>query len=182
MPWRKSTLSLTARLTLWYTLSSVAVVLTATLYLYFSWINALATRDAGFLYVRVDAARALLDQKDDNRALKNRIEKEWPAISSEVFHVRILDDKGRIVAQTPNTSRLFRQLRMPPPLAYEMDDTHASQIIRLEGQVFRAISALISMEGRNYVMQVVLDRTNETIVLQEYRYRLFVVLAICLVA
>jgi len=166
------TLSLTARLTIGYTLSSVCLVLIATLSLYWSMVQAFEYRDEKFFTSTVDALRSLLARQDKGLALRYRVENEWPARTSEVFFVRLLDDRGGVIAESPEGAQIFG--RTSPSRS-----VGKPEILHLEGQVYRVLNSSFEHEGRQFSVQMALDRSAENSLVYEYRNRLLVVLAIC---
>lgn len=177
----KKTLSLTTRLTIWYTLSSVGVVLTATVYLYWSFVHALDYRDKKFFSSKLEAIRSLLNRNDNGQALRFRIEKEWPARTSEIFYVRLFDPEGKMIAHAPEGTHIFDKLEARIDHSAEPFAKEVRELVRFEDQIFRALTSPLDYENKQYVVQIALDRSEEGALLNEYRQRLLIVLAVCFV-
>jgi len=178
---RKKTLSLTARLTIAYTLSSVSLILIATLYLYWSLVHALNYRDEKFFTSKAEAVRSLLSRPDNRRDLHFRIETEWPALTSEMFFVRLMDAKGGIIAESPGGSGIFERTPIPVTLGRPVNPGNSdARILSHGGEVFRAFTSFLELDGKHYTVQIALNRTEESALIDEYRNRLMMVLVVCL--
>ncbi|MBI4404559.1 MAG: heavy metal sensor histidine kinase [Deltaproteobacteria bacterium] len=177
----KKNLSLTARLTIAYTLSSVSVVLVATLYLYWSLVHALDYRNQNFFSSKIEAIRSLLARDDGGRALHFRIEKEWPAQAAEIFHIRLFDKNGRVLTESPGETHIFENLFSTDQIYPGKAKADNSKLVEIDGQVFRTIIFSWEQGKNHYTAQIALDRSEESLFLKECRHRLFIVLSVCLV-
>jgi len=178
----KKKLSLTARLTIGFTLSSVTLVLISTLYLYWSLVTALKYRDENFFSSRIEAIRSLLARDDGGKALRFRIEKEWPARTSEVFYIRLLDESDRVLAESPGENQILRMLPSPETVRLRSGKTISPrELIHLGSQAYRSFISTLDHGGANYFVQIALDRTQEDDLLTGYRNRIIAVLIACFV-
>src|SRR5882724_7759361 len=91
--------SLAARLTAWYTGTAFVLILAAVGFLYWALVTTLEREDDEFL---ADKARVLLairrEKPDDDRELKQEVERESSARPSGQVYLRIVDADGRTIA------------------------------------------------------------------------------------
>src|SRR5262249_38104737 len=96
-PW-----SLAARLTAWYAGSAFLLILAATGFLYWALVTNLDREDDEYLADKVHILRVFLREKPHDIApLKQEAEWEWAASQHAQFLVRILDEGGRPIVETP---------------------------------------------------------------------------------
>src|SRR5260370_12264234 len=96
-PW-----SLAARLTAWYAGSAFLLILAATGFLYWALDANLDREDDQFLADKVHLLRVLLrDRPDDFAALRHEVQGDWAVRQSAQIYVRIMDQDGRLILETP---------------------------------------------------------------------------------
>ncbi len=179
-PW-----SLAARLTTWSVCSSFAVLLLATACLYWALANTLERADARFLADEADALRTLLHDSPANAAaLRWEVEDEWTAGPQLAVLVRILDEKGRVLSETPSMSDELPASAFPPAGADDGRSPQDFDVRSKSGATFRAlaVNATAGPERASRVIQIALDQTRNQDLLAEYRARLWLVLAVALPA
>jgi two-component system, OmpR family, heavy metal sensor histidine kinase CusS len=177
------TWSLAARLTAWYTASAFALVLAATGYLYWTSVTNLDREDDQLLGDRVRALRTvMLSRPGDTAAIRQEVEEEWEAHERTRVHMRIVDDAGKVIVETPGMSQLL------PPSCFGIPVSEpgtGADIDPAQGRLFRVLSVRASNDpaGRpSYIIQVAMDRSLELELEANYRWNLFLVLASALVA
>src|SRR5215468_1070759 len=96
-PW-----SLAGRLTAWYAGTAFLLILAATGFLYWALVTNLDREDDAFLADKVHILRLFMrDRPHDATPLKQEAEWEWAASQHAQFYVRILDENGQPVVETP---------------------------------------------------------------------------------
>src|SRR5947209_15192965 len=96
-PW-----SLAARLTAWYAGSAFLLILAATGFLYWALVTNLDREDDQYLADKVHILRTFLREKPhDATPLRQEAEWEWAASQHAQFSMRILDERGRSIVETP---------------------------------------------------------------------------------
>ena len=104
------TTSLTGRLTLWFTASTFLLVLIATGGLYFSIAHSLDSEDSLALFDKIQAVAQLLRTERASSAIRERVEQEWVGRKSERLYVKVLDQDGHAVTETPGFEENSREL------------------------------------------------------------------------
>src|SRR5690349_9504832 len=109
-PW-----SLAARLTAWYAGTAFGLVLVAVGYLYWGLVASLNRQDDATLAGKVLILRTLLRERPaDVAALRQEVEEgAWTAQHGPVW-VRILDEQGRVVLETPGMQDALAPQAFPP--------------------------------------------------------------------
>lgn len=98
--------SLAARLTLWFSLSTFALVLGATGYLYWALARNMDREDDWALADQIRILRVLLrEQPEHSAGIKQGVELESRVREQSRMYVRILDEQRRLVAESPGMAR-----------------------------------------------------------------------------
>lgn len=176
---RWNPISLTGRLTFWYSLSTIGIVFASTLFLYWSYARNLDFRDRQLLADKMEAIRSLVASGSEHfDALKYRVEKEWPSRTSETFFARVVDEGDSVIAQTPGSEAYFNKAERF--IASSKVQSHSPmQLVNLDSQVYRSVSATVEPligPPHTYGVQIALDRSREFSALRAYEYRLVGVL------
>jgi two-component system, OmpR family, heavy metal sensor histidine kinase CusS len=178
-PW-----SLAARLTAWYASSAFALVLVATGFLYWALVTNLDHEDDEMMAGQISVLRGLLrDGPKDIAALQQKIEWQYAATQYERLYIRILDQTGRVIAETPDMSGALPTQVFPPPVPAGLDPGHGRNVRTSGDRTFRLLSALAargSGEREGFVIQAGLDHTLEANLLAVYRRSMWVVLGVAL--
>src|SRR6266852_4768634 len=99
---RGASWSLAARLTAWYAGSAFLLILAATGFLYWALVNNLNREDDQYLADKVHILRVFIREKPhDPTPLKQEAEWEGAVSQHAQFYVRILDESGRPIVETP---------------------------------------------------------------------------------
>jgi two-component system heavy metal sensor histidine kinase CusS len=158
--------SLAFRLTAWYTGASLLLLLAATGTLYWALVTNLERSSGLFLADKVHVVSTMLrEQPDDWDALREEVELETAARRFERFYIRLLDDQGRMLMETPMMGRILpaRQFR---------GVTERGGRIESEGGLFEAVVADAQLgdpaRGRRH-LQIALDLSRQREILASYR-------------
>jgi two-component system heavy metal sensor histidine kinase CusS len=173
-PW-----SLAARLTAWYAGSAFVLVLVATSFLYWALVNSLNRQDDATLAGKVLILRTLLRERPgDEAALRQEVEEgSWTAQHGPVW-VRILDDRGRLVMQTPGMDEALGPGVFPQPGGADDPPGRGTDLRQAAGKCFRVLAARAEVGGSDggRVAQVALDRSQDEELLADYRRSLWLAL------
>lgn len=176
-PW-----SLAARLTAWYSGSSFVLILAATSFLYWASVRNLDHQDDQLLGDRVRVLLTVLPKTPgDTAEIHREVKEEWEAHQRTEIHVRILDDAGQVLAETPEISRLLLASSFPFPAA---EPGSGSDQSAATGRLFRVLAVRSGSDSPNsspYIIQVAMDRSLEMQLRADYRKNLFLVLGVALV-
>jgi two-component system heavy metal sensor histidine kinase CusS len=173
--------SLASRLTAWYAGSAFALVLAATGFLYWASVSNLDHEDDQLLGDRVRELRAVMVKRPgDVAAIRQEVEEEWEAHERRV-HMRIIDEGGRVLVETPGMDHLLPSSAFPGPAAElgqgaDMDST--------TGGLYRVLAVHAADESpqrSQSTIQVAMDRSLEIELHANYRKNLFLVLGTALV-
>src|SRR5258708_36706569 len=94
--------SIQGRLTIWYACSAFALILVSTVALYGALVANLNREDEEFVADIVDIVREFLqDRPEDLAGLKQTVEWEWSGRHYADIYVRVLDQRGNPVLETP---------------------------------------------------------------------------------
>lgn len=173
--------SLATRLTAWYAGSAFTLVLAATGYLYWTSVANLDREDDQLLGDRVRALRTvMLNRPGNTAALQQEVEEEWEAHERTRVHMRIVDDGGHVIVETPGMSQLLPPSAFPPP---DPEPGTGADVDSGQRRSFRVLS-VEGVDGRvkrpRYVIQVAMDRSLEMELHAGYRKNLLFVLGTAL--
>lgn len=174
--------SIVGRLTLWYACSAFGLVLVSAVALYGALVANLNDEDEEFASDIVHIVRAFVrDRPADVDSLKRTIEWEWTGRRYAQIYVRLVDDSGRTVVETPGMP--FAASLFPLPVAADAEPGEGVEI-PLGAKPFRAIAARaqVGMDGRETrTVQVALGQDREQQLLVAYRRQLWLVLSLALI-
>jgi two-component system heavy metal sensor histidine kinase CusS len=175
-PW-----SLSARLTAWYAVSAFTLVLAVAVLLHWALVRSLHRDRDRFLADEVQILRGYLtDRPEDTVELKREVEWESPLRRNSEIFIRIRDESGRLVAETPGMGRLFSLVDFPSPTDGNVDPGHGT-VVTVDNRSFQIVSAQATVgrpHGPTYTLQVAMDRTEEENLLAEHRRLLGLVLTL----
>jgi len=181
IPARPRSWSLAARLTMWYACSAFALILVASVFLYQTLRKNLAHEEEIFLADRIQDVRDLLGRQPDNTVM---LEQEVDEGSRYIqVYLRILDEQGRVVAETPGMSHVLAPRVFPQPVSADAEPGTWIDLVSPQGQAFRgsAAQALTGSPGHAMrVIQAALSQTKKQGLLAKYRRHLWRVLGIAL--
>jgi two-component system heavy metal sensor histidine kinase CusS len=174
--------SLATRLTAWYAGSAFALVLAATSYLYWTSVSNLDREDDQLLGDRVRALRTvMLNRPGNTAAIRQEVEEEWEAHERTRVHMRIMNDAGQVIVETPGMSQLLPSSSFPAATA---EPGMGADTNSTKGRSFRVL-AVDAADGAPirppYVIQVAMDRSLEMELHAGYRKNLLLVLGAALI-
>jgi two-component system heavy metal sensor histidine kinase CusS len=168
-------------LTAWYAGSAFALVLAATGFLYWAAVSNLDREDDQLLGDRVRGLRAVMQNRPgDMAAIRQEVEEEEAHERTRV-HLRILDEHGQVVIETPGMNPLLPSSSFPAPAA---EPGAGCDIESVKGRPFRVLAVTVADQpsARSaQVIQVAMDRGLEMELYANYRRNLLLVLGAALV-
>lgn len=168
---------MTTRLTLYYTLSVFVLLAAASALLYWGLRRNLLEQDENFLTYKVQVLTVLLEHRPLERSAVDQEVLEEAEISGQSpapFFLRVLDDKGSLVDETPGMGA------MVPVSAFQSAQVSASRGYRWRSNqlTFLLVSVAVpTAEARGWHIQAALNVTAHERLLAGYRRDLGAVLA-----
>lgn len=148
--------SIASQLVLLFTPAAALLLFCGLGVLYWIIVRHAYAEDRAVLLDKVAAVRASL-KSNGGMALLNQELRATPAGQRAPYWVRVLDPKGRVLAQTPGMDQLLASdlfsSRAAAPLAAEPRDYEAG------GKLFSLLSVTAPANGQLYTIQVAQDRT-----------------------
>ncbi len=165
--------SLAARISVWHAASMFLVLAVACGFLYWALVKSLQREDDEYLVEKISTIQTLLRDREANTRMI-----EWEVEGEAFAYVltRVLDANGRVVIETTEMSAVL------PPSAFPRTGGPETAVdIHAAGKTFRAASATGSSPS-GYTVQVAIDLAREQALLAGHRRRLWLVLALGLLA
>ncbi len=169
--------TLAFRLTAWYVVAGLALVVFVTASLYFVLVAELQKSTDLFLADKVHVLRTMLRERpDDWDALREEIELESAARRYQQFYIRLLDARSVELLTTPgmadqlDLAQLTAQTQGRPERAEGMKGRN--------GRLFFVMSAAAAVgdSANTDTMQIAIDVSQQEALLARYRQRFFVIL------
>jgi two-component system heavy metal sensor histidine kinase CusS len=169
--------TLAFRLTAWYVLAGLALVVFTTASLYFVLVTELEKSTDLFLADKIHVLRTMLrDRPDDWDGLREEIELESAARRYQQFYIRLLDERDVPLLTTPgmaeqlDLSQLTAQTQSRPERAEDMKGRN--------GQLFFVMSAAAAVGGsaRTDTVQIAIDISQQEALLARYRHWFWLIL------
>jgi two-component system, OmpR family, heavy metal sensor histidine kinase CusS len=177
-----SSWSLAARLTAWYAGASFLLVFSATAFLYGAILRHLDREDDQFLAEKVQLLRVLLTERaGDSAALRQAIEGDVANRPLGGIGVRVLDEPGRTLLETPGLSGDVPADAFPAAEPLAAGPPRGAEIETASGRTFRVVAVRTPVGDGVRVLQLAFDRTAEEALLANYRRALLLVLGAALV-
>jgi len=183
-PYPHRVLSIAWRMTIWYALSTFALIFVACGLLYWGLASSLYHEDLRDLADNLNNARLLLPSpatEGSRLALQKR--PSWTPRHQPEIYLRVLDRDGRTLIETPGMSA-----ELPPPSKKELASLSQRgdrlDVTSPSGKPFLALIRPIAGQvraGPGQVIEVAMDREHDEYLLARYRERLWLVLGISLV-
>lgn len=168
--------TLAFRLTAWYVLAGLALVVLATASLYSVLVTELQKSTDLFLADKINVLRTMLrDRPDDWEALREEIELESAARRYQHFYIRLLDDKNASLLTTPE---MADQLDLAQVATLTHHKEHAEVMRGKNGESFVVMSAatIVGDSIRTDTVQIAIDVSQEEALLARYRHRFWTIL------
>jgi two-component system, OmpR family, heavy metal sensor histidine kinase CusS len=169
--------TLAFRLTAWYVLAGLVLVVFATASLYFLLVTELQKSTDLFLADKVNVLRTMLRERpDDQDALREEIELESAARRYQQFYIRLLDERNVPLLTTPG---MAQQLDLSQLTARtEGRPERAEGMKGRNGRLFFVMSAAAAVGGsaQTDTVQIAIDVSQQEELLARYRHRFWVIL------
>jgi two-component system, OmpR family, heavy metal sensor histidine kinase CusS len=182
-PFRKW--SIARRLTLLYAASSFLMLVLATTYLYWSLVENLEREDNAFLANEIQECRRLLHERPtDEQLLAHEIQIEAATNQFIKYYVRLLDNQGRILLETPRMADVLPVASFPAAIATTEIPTRGTVWKSAAGESHLLMSARVHVnrEGiASQILHVALDVSTEEALIAGYRRKLLAVVALGIV-
>jgi two-component system, OmpR family, heavy metal sensor histidine kinase CusS len=166
--------SITGRLTVLYTFSTVGMLFAATGFLYWVLVSDLAKADNRFLRDKLQVLRAIL--REHGEELEG-LEEEVNSVGA--YYIRVLDRSQHSLIETPDMALRLPGFLFPDPVgAFELPHSGVKRTLG-NGRSYLLISAWTDTGGANAdlrLLQVALDVTSEENLIAGYRRNLIIVL------
>jgi two-component system, OmpR family, heavy metal sensor histidine kinase CusS len=169
--------SLAFRLTAWYVLAGLALVVFVTASLYFLLVTELQKSTDLFLADKVNVLRTMLRERpDDWDALREEIELESAARRYQQFYIRLLDEQNVPLLTTPE---MAEQLDLPQLTSQtKRYPERAERMKGLNGRLFfvMSASAAVGSSAKSDTVQIAIDVSQQEGLLARYRERFWLIL------
>jgi two-component system heavy metal sensor histidine kinase CusS len=168
--------TLAFRLTAWYVLAGLALVVLASASLYFLLVSELQKSTDLFLADKVNVLRTMLQERpDDRNALREEIELESAARRYQQFYIRLLDERNSPLLTTPE---MEEQLDLAELTAKTRSPENAQKINGKNGRPFFVTTATLPVGNSAQVdtVQIAIDVSQEQDLLARYRQRFWLIL------
>lgn len=174
--------SITTRLTLFYSFATFLLITIIALFMYGTTVHILHRANYQFLSNEVDILRKLLQHKSVSRLVLEQKVIEVPYTETgSVYHyyIRILDDKNRLVIETPQMDKVFRNIsffqKTDRPLTKETDwwnSTNGHNYLLIQSP------ATYGATNQTWWIQIALDISYQQTLISKYRSMLIASLTI----
>ncbi len=172
--------SITGRLTVLYVFSAFGTLVLATGFLYWLFVNNLEKNDIEFLTDNIHVLRVILDEhQNDHSLLREEVQWEGPAHRSTKYYIRVLDEKGRPVVETPGINAAgIASFPFPPPV--EAHETPVKgEMWTFRGTPYLLMSAFAESHmplNERMLIQIALNVSHTRSAVAYYRRAVFIVL------
>jgi two-component system, OmpR family, heavy metal sensor histidine kinase CusS len=169
--------TLAFRLTAWYVVAGLALVVFATASLYFVLVTELKKSTDLFLADKIHVLRTMLRERpDDWDGLREEIELESAARRYQQFYIRLLDERNVPLLTTPG---MAEQLDLPQLTAQTQSRPGRAQGMKgRNGRLFFVTSATAVVGGsaQTDTVQIAIDVSQQEALLARYRHRFWLIL------
>ena len=157
--------SITRRLTLLYAASSGVMLVAATAYLYWSLAENLEREDNAFLANSIqECRRLLLGRPGEEGLLAHEIQVEAAASQFIKYYVRLLDNEGQVLLETPRMSDVLPMSCFPPAIETTEVPRRGTVWKSARGEAYLVMSArarAITEETSSRILHVALDVSSD---------------------
>jgi len=169
--------TLAFRLTAWYVLAGLALVVFTSASLYFVLVTELKKSTDLFLADKIHVLRTMLRERpDDWDGLREEIELESAARRYQQFYIRLLDERNVPLLTTPG---MAEQLDLSQLTAQTQSRSERTESMKgRNGRLFFVMSAAASIgsSAQTNTVQIAIDISQQELLLARYRYRFWLVL------
>lgn len=173
--------SITRRLTLLYVASSAALLVLAAGFLYWTLKRNLEHTRHALLASKIEVLRGLLREPDQAQALASEVEHEASESHPLRYFLRILDDQGDVLLETPGMKDLVAAAQFPASVEPTASPLNHIERSSLQGRslLLLSIQALAGVAGEEKrTLQIALETTAGTALLSDYRNKILIVLGL----
>jgi two-component system, OmpR family, heavy metal sensor histidine kinase CusS len=166
--------TLAFRLTAWYVLAGLALVVLATTSLYFLLVTELQKSTDLFLADKVNVLRTMLRERpDDWDGLREEIELESAARRYQQFYIRLLDERNVPLLTTPG---MGDQLDLGQ-LTFQAQG-RAKRVKGRDSRLFFVMTAAaaVGSSAQTDTVQIAIDVSQQEALLARYRHRFWLIL------
>ncbi|HTS37652.1 MAG TPA: heavy metal sensor histidine kinase [Candidatus Solibacter sp.] len=169
--------TLAFRVTTWYVLAGLALVVLASASLYIGLVTELQKSTDLFLADKLNVLRTMLRERpDDWDALREEIELESAARRYEQFYIRLLDQQNRPLLMTPG---MAEQLDLQQLTTQSQNRPERAEGMKgRSGRSFLVLSAAgaVGRSAQIDTVQIAIDVSQQDELLARYRQRFWVIL------
>jgi two-component system, OmpR family, heavy metal sensor histidine kinase CusS len=169
--------TLAFRLTAWYVLAGLALVVFTTASLYFVLLAELEKSTDLFLADKIHVLRTMLRERpDDWDGLREEIELESAARRYQQFYIRLLDERNAPLLTTPGMAEQLDLSQLTSQTQGRQE--HAQSVNGRDGRLFVVTSATAAVggSGQTDTVQIAIDVSQQEALLARYRHRFWVIL------
>lgn len=173
--------SLVARLAFWFGVSAFAILLVASVFLYWVLKENLDREDRESLAEEIRVLRVILRERPNDRAaLDQEVFWEGRLRGLTQFYKRVLHPAGQVVIESPGMDALLPAPVFPPPAALERTPEHGRLWHTAGGKTYLLMAALarVGSSDAQRRVQAALDVSHEQALLAAYRRQLLLVLLV----
>jgi two-component system heavy metal sensor histidine kinase CusS len=169
------------RLTAWNVASSFLIVFSVTGALYWALARHLDREDDEFLTDKARLLRVLLAEgPGDSAALQQAVRGDRTHRPFGHINVRVLDDRGQALLETPGFAAVLAAEEFPDPVALDDAPLRGTEVERPAGKTYRIVAVRTTIGAQDRTLQLAFDRTAETALLRRYRRNLWIALGAAL--
>ena len=166
--------SLSFRLSFLTTVLVFSLILTFWFFLYTGLKNEVELEDRESIEDRIRTIRSLLGNENESpQRLTRRVELEWATHKFERLYVRIVTDSGKLITETPGISpelsQAFITMGSKTRGTQNLEPLSTLDINDITFKMSRAHISIENGKTYNYVVDIALDRTAESLLLKRFR-------------
>ena len=176
---------MSARLTLWFFVTSFSLILVATGYLYLALAKNLDREDDHFLTDRARGVLALIRERPtDQEAIQKQVVWSGADHPESVIYLRVILEDGKVVAETQGMGEALPSSVFTQTQADTNEEFSGHNHRSVNGRWFRVVAVRASIDragASSLVVQAAMDRSHEEELLEDYRRNLWIVLGVALI-
>lgn len=178
-----SSWSLSTRLSLLFAVSSLVVLISASLFLYFVFARATFADEVRLVSDQMNLLSEVLRQDPMLTSPDGeRIRWEFITVDNSDFLLRVLDDRDRVVFETPGLESLLPGHVFPLPEPHPLRADSGVRVRHRQGRVYVAASREITTgdpASPRRIVQLAYDGTQEALLLAKYRDQGLIAIGLC---
>ena len=176
-------LSIALRMTVWYALSSLALIFTATGVLYWVLVTTMYEEDLRDLTDVTNNALVVAQSASPGELLAPDSGAGWAQRRAPQIYIRVLDANGRVSAETPG---MAAELAAPGAAALRAvtADGDSKEIVGRSGDPLLTLTVRVPARGAAdspRFLQVAMDRAHDQELIGKYRQRVWLILSLSVV-